>query len=260
METIGHAKKKGGQGNTITALAVASALGLMGKKVLFFDLDPQCNVTWSLLKGRTIQPDISNLKATVYDLLTDKTRDVEKVMRKTREQNVWIVPSSTCLDDERYDKKIYETPSYERLLHERRKEIEELGFDYVIFDSPPVNSRLKKLVMYASDRIVIPFDPSRYAYQGIHGLIDELIEVQQDLDKPIKVGVLITMMDRTRVKKQWAEAIRREFEGYVYQTEIRYSHMVRRSEDAAQSIIRYAPKDVASNDYISFIEEIIENE
>jgi len=260
MQTIGHAKKKGGQGNSITALATASALGLLGKKVLFFDLDPQCNVTYSLLKGRTIQPEITNLKATVFDLLTDPKKEVGKIMRKTREHNVWLVPSSTYLDDGDKDKAIFDIPNYERLLLQRRDEIEKLGFDYVIFDSPPVNSRLKKIVMYASDRIVIAYDPSEWAYMGIHGLIDELLEVSSQLEKKIHVGVLITMMDRTRIKREWADKVREDLGSYVYNTEISYSHMVRRAEGASQSIIRYAPKDIASNDYISFIQELLNHE
>ncbi|MDM8524933.1 AAA family ATPase [Desulfococcaceae bacterium HSG8] len=64
---IVFANRKGGCGKTTTAVNVAHALAMRGKRVLLFDADPQAHATISL--GNT--PDVK--KPNILHLLKGKT-------------------------------------------------------------------------------------------------------------------------------------------------------------------------------------------
>jgi len=59
------ANQKGGVGKTSTCVNLCAGLGLMGKKILLVDMDPQSNSTSGLGIER------HNLESSVYDMLVD---------------------------------------------------------------------------------------------------------------------------------------------------------------------------------------------
>jgi chromosome partitioning protein len=65
MRTVAIANQKGGCGKTTTAVNLATAYAVAGKKVLLIDLDPQSHATIGLGQD----PEI--LEETVYNLLIE---------------------------------------------------------------------------------------------------------------------------------------------------------------------------------------------
>ena len=55
MKIISVFNNKGGVGKSTLSFHLGKALGLMGKKVLFVDLDPQCNLTISAMRERELE-------------------------------------------------------------------------------------------------------------------------------------------------------------------------------------------------------------
>ena len=81
---IGVANQKGGVGKTTTAVNLAAALGVLEKKILIIDADPQANATSGL--------GIEQSEFSTYNLL-EHSSDAAKCIQKTSSPNLDIIPS-----------------------------------------------------------------------------------------------------------------------------------------------------------------------
>ena len=253
---ISLVNQKGGVGKTTTSINLASSLGLLGKKVLLVDIDPQGNAT----TGVGIEK--GGLEATLYEaLLNEKTTD-ESII-KTKFKNLSILPSSINLAGINMDfaTKQKEDPTYvssgqlKRVLSSVRD-----NYDYILIDCPPSLSTLTTNALAASDSVLIPVQCEFYALEGIMQLLNTVRMARKSLNPNLDIeGVLLTMLDsRTLLGVEVVENIRSYFKEKVYDTIIPRLVVLAEAPSHGKPIADYNYKSKGTTAYINLAKEVIE--
>jgi cellulose biosynthesis protein BcsQ len=175
MRKIGFQIAKGGVGKTTSAGHIALGVSLRGKKVLAVDADPQGNLTsWLSIHAPKYElSDVLNEIATLEQAIIPLTG------------NLSLLPTfahgSTLRDFA--ELKLLQRPFTFRALV---KNIETLGFDFVVFDMSPGSSSLEKMIIAALDEIITPLTPEFFSVDGLTTFVETLSWINKNLEGNVK--------------------------------------------------------------------------
>ena len=215
-KVISLVNQKGGVGKTTTSINLAAALGVLGKKTLLIDLDPQRNATTGLgLSNGDYSHD-------VYEVMAGVT-PMKDAIKKTKFKNLSILPSTINLAgvDVEFVKKMLENPEFHQ-NEQLRIAIETVkdAYDYIIIDCQPALGLPTMNALVASDSVIIPVQCEFFALEGITQLLNSIIMVQSSMNPALRIeGVLLTMLDgRTIIGLEVIEEVRKYFKDKVFNT------------------------------------------
>lgn len=178
---------KGGVSKTTTLFNLGVFLAMSGKKILFVDCDPQCNLTELFLassdefddpqkelpgtsiyqallprfKGETAVIDstkVELIKSPLYDNLHLFRGDIEFSLAETYLGTSW----NQAVTENIHEKNTY--VAFHRLLHSLGNNRQ---FDYILCDVGPSTGAITRTVIVACDGILLPLVPDRFCYQAV---------------------------------------------------------------------------------------------
>ena len=247
---IAIANQKGGVGKTTTAINLAAAFALRGKKTLLIDLDPQSNSTMSYL-------DIAAVERSMYDVFVDNNVTMLDVVKPTVHENLWVAPSRIALA-KLEARLVGEIDSHFRLKDHIAKVAE--SFDAIVIDCPPALGLLTVNALVAATHLLIPIQSSYFALEGTDDLLETIEKIRTRANPTLRIlGVVITMHDkRTALARDIREQIDKVFGRKVFRTVITKSVRLEESPAYKESIFNFAPNSSGATEYYRLCEEVMD--
>lgn len=249
---IAISNQKGGVGKSTTAVNLAAALGLKGKKVLVIDFDPQGNTTTSFgIEKRRI-------RNTVYEAVIGNCRMVEAIVA-TKFRGVSVVPATQTLSGA-----AVEFLDLDRRSLRLKMQILTVkdDFDYIFIDCPPTLDLITINALAACDSVIIPIQCEFLSLEGLVELTEAIKKVKNSFNPNIEIdGILFTMyVKRYNLTAQVVEEVKGHFPKMVYKTVIPRNISLSEAPSFGEPVMYYNPKCKGANAYEDLADEFLKRQ
>ncbi|MDO7171773.1 ParA family protein [Mariniflexile sp. AS56] len=246
---IAIANQKGGVGKTTTSINLAASLGVLEKKVLLIDADPQANATSG------IGIDVETVEIGTYQLLEHSSSARDAIL-KTETPNLDIIPAH--IDLVAIEIELVDKENREYMLKKALEEIKD-DYDYILIDCAPSLGLLTLNALTAANAVIIPIQCEYFALEGLGKLLNTIKSVQKIHNPELDIeGLLLTMYDsRLRLSNQVVEEVQKHFNDMVFQTIIQRNVKLSEAPSFGESIINYDASSKGASNYLSLAKEII---
>jgi len=244
---ISVSNQKGGVGKTTTALSLSAALGVLEKKVLLIDMDPQSNAT----SGLGVDSNEATLSS--YDLIIGNAK-ASNIVIQTSSPNLDLIPAK--IDLVGLEIEIVNESSREYLLKNALEKIKE-KYDFIIIDCPPSLGLITLNALTCSNSVIIPIQCEYFALEGLGKLLNTIKGVQKVHNPNLSLeGILLTMFDsRLRLSNQVKQDVKKHFGNIVFNTIIPRNVSLGEAPSHGESILMYNATSKGSKSYLKFAQE-----
>lgn len=246
---IAIANQKGGVGKTTTCVNLAASLGVLEKKVLLIDADPQANAT----SGMGIQVDTVEIGS--YQVL-ELTNSAEEAIVSTTSPNVDLIPAH--IDLVAIEIELVDKEDREYMLRKALKDVKN-DYDFILIDCAPSLGLTTLNALVAADSVIIPIQCEYFALEGLGKLLNTIKSVQNIHNSSLDIeGLLLTMYDsRLRLSNQVVDEVRKHFSSMVFDTIIRRNTRLGEAPSYGETIIAYDATSKGAVNYLNLAQELV---
>ncbi len=251
-KVIAVSNQKGGVGKSTTAVNLAAALGLKGKKVLVIDFDPQGNTTTSFgIEKRRI-------RNTVYEAVIGNCRMVEAIVA-TQFRGVSVVPATQTLSGAAVE--LLELDRRSLRLKMQILTVKD-DFDYIFIDCPPTLDLITINALAACDSVIIPIQCEFLSLEGLVELTEAINKVKNSFNPNIEIdGILFTMyVKRYNLTAQVVEEVKKHFPKTVYKTVIPRNIAISEAPGFGKPVMYYNKGCKGASAYQELADEFLKKE
>ncbi|MDG1517754.1 MAG: AAA family ATPase [Flavobacteriales bacterium] len=247
---IAIANQKGGVGKTTTTMNLAAALGVLEKKVLVIDSDPQANAT----SGLGFDP--RNITNGIYECLINEV-EAKDIILTTTSPNVDIIPAHIDLVGAEVE--MINLPNREKMMRMALEPIKD-NYDFIIIDCSPSLGLITINSLTAADSVIVPVQCEYFALEGLGKLLNTIKIVQTRINNSLTIeGILLTMYDtRLRLSNQVVDEVKTHFQDLVFDTIIQRNTKLGEAPSHGESIIMHDASSRGATNYLNLAREVLQ--
>ena len=245
---ISFANQKGGVGKTTSCVNIAASLGLLGKKVLIIDLDPQGNAT----SGVGISK--KGLKATTKELLTGEI-PVDQIIQETPYKNLHVIPTNTALAGAEFE--LFDIDEPEFRIKKGLESVKD-NYDYILIDCPPSLGMLTINAFTASDGVIVPMQCEFYALEGLSQLMVTINRIKRMYNPELSItGILITMFNgRLLLSMQVIAELDKHYSDKIFRTKVSRNVKLTEAPSFGKPTYYHDKSSKGSKEYLEVAKEL----
>ena len=246
---IAVANQKGGVGKTTTSVNLSACLGVLEKKILLIDADPQANATSSF--------GINDIENGTYHCLEHQKNAIECI-QKSSSPNVDVMPAH--LDLVAAELELVDKNSREFMLKNALQEVKK-NYDYIIIDCAPSLGLITINALTAADSVIVPIQCEYFALEGLGKLMNTIKSIQNIQNPQLDIeGLLLTMYDsRLRLSNLVIDEVKTHFQDMVFKTIIQRNVRLSEAPSFGESIIMYDATCRGAINYLNLAQEFLDN-
>ena len=247
---ITFANQKGGVGKSTSVVNIAASLGLLGKRVLVVDSDPQGNTTSGFgVNKRTTQH-------TIYDVLIGRA-DVQSATIETKFQNIHLLPANISLAGAEFE--LVLADDREARLKDALEKVKD-RYDIILIDCPPSLGILTINALVAANGLVIPMQCEYYSLEGLSQLMMSVKQIKKRFNPDLNLtGILITMYNnRLILSAQVLSELRKHYADKLFETTVSRNVKLSEAPSFGLPVYYHEKRSKGAVEYLNIAKELAE--